>query len=244
MEELSAPLPEPSRRPDLLGRLAKLIEVILAGLAGPLVIPLVFLLSGLSPEDILGNAKYLVLFLFAEGTVTLLIILGLLRLNGEYLRNLGWNLRGFRQEAMIGLAAVPFLFAAAFTVGLSFELFFPYYVTETNPLLGLIRTESDLMLLLISSVLVGGFKEEIQRAFVLVRFESHLGGIKLGLILWSTFFAWGHMMQGIDNAAGAGVLGLIFGLLYVWRRTLIAPIVAHAVYDIATLLIYWCFVRS
>jgi membrane protease YdiL (CAAX protease family) len=64
------------------------------------------------------------------------------------------------------------------------------------------------------------------------------------LILWSIFFAYGHLLQGVDNATGAGVLGILFGLLYVWRRILIAPMIAHAAYDIATLLIYWEFVRT
>jgi membrane protease YdiL (CAAX protease family) len=66
----------------------------------------------------------------------------------------------------------------------------------------------------------------------------------IGLVLWTLFFAYGHMMQGIDNAAGAGALGLIFGLLYIWRRNLVAPIVAHAAYDVTTLIIYWEFLRS
>jgi membrane protease YdiL (CAAX protease family) len=244
MEEHSQPLAVSRSGPDLVGRVAKLMEVMLVGLGGSLIVTMVFLLAGISATDFLGDAKYLVLFLFAEGSMTLLIILGLLWLNGENLRKLGWKLVGLRRETVIGLGFLPVLFLSAFLVGLHFELFFSDYVTAANPLLDLIRTRSDLILLLVSSVFVGGFKEEIQRAFVLVRFESHLGGIRLGLVLWSMFFAYGHMMQGIDNAVGAGVLGLIFGLLYIWRRTLVAPIVAHAMYDIATLLVYWFFIRS
>jgi membrane protease YdiL (CAAX protease family) len=68
--------------------------------------------------------------------------------------------------------------------------------------------------------------------------------MRLGLVLWSLFFAYGHVMQGIDNAAGAGVLGFLFGVLYIWRRNLVAPIVAHAAYDVTTLLIYWCFIKT
>ena len=122
----------------------------------------------------------------------------------------------------------------------------------------------DLVLFLMSSVYVGGIKEEIQRAFILDRFERYLGpillwpflpfvnrsisgkeelghrlGAGIGLIVWSILFAVGHAVQGVDSAAGAGVLGLLFGLLYLWRRNLIAPMVAHALFDITTLLIVW-----
>ncbi len=64
-------------------------------------------------------------------------------------------------------------------------------------------------------------------------------GFILGLILWSLFFAFGHALQGIDNAVAAGILGVCFGLLYIWRRNLVAPMVAHALFDVATLLIVW-----
>jgi len=244
MEQLSEPVSLPVvQKPDLISRFGKLLEVILVGLASSLVVPLFFAIYGISGLTVLENASYLVFFLIAEATLTLLIIWGILHLNGETFADLSWRLGEWKGEALTGLAFVPVLFMSTFVVGLSFRLFFPLYLTEINPLLNLIRTRTDLLLFLISSVYVGGFKEEIQRAFVLVRFGSHLGGMRVGLILWSSFFAYGHMMQGVDNAVGAGVLGLIFGLLYIWRRSLVAPIVAHAVYDIATLLIYWGFLR-
>jgi membrane protease YdiL (CAAX protease family) len=239
MEELS----ERIIAPDLMGRLVKLVEIILVGIAGSLIVPIFFAIYGISAFEILENASYLVIFLLAEATLTLFFIWGILRMNGERFVDLGWIWQGWKTEVLIGLASVPALFAATFVVSISFKLFFPFYLTEVNPLLNLIKTRQDLLLFGISSVYVGGFKEEIQRAFVLNRFGSHLGGMRLGLLIWSIFFAYGHMMQGVDNAVGAGVLGLIFGLIYIWRRNLVAPIVAHAVYDISTLLIYWLFLR-
>ncbi len=245
MEHFSEPVLNPEiQKPDLMSRFGKLLEVILVGVASSLMVPIAFAVCGIGGTTILENASYLVLFLISEATVTLAIIWSLLRGNGETFGDIGWRWQRWRREAVIGLTFVPVLFAATFVVGLSFRLFLPVYLTEINPLLNLIQTPTDLVLFLISSIYVGGFKEEIQRAFVLVRFGSHLGGNKLGLILWSLFFAYGHMMQGIDNAVGAGVLGLIFGLLYIWRRNLAAPVMAHAVYDVATLLVYWSVLRS
>jgi membrane protease YdiL (CAAX protease family) len=245
MQEFSEPAPSTIiQGPDLVGRIGKLFEVILVGIASSLVVPVFFAVYGISGLEILETASYLVTFILIEATLTLMIIWGILRINGERIVDLGWRLRNWRGEALIGLAFVPVLFVAMFVVSFSFRLLLPLYSTEVNPLLDLIKTRKDLLLFSLSSIYVGGFKEEIQRAFVLNRFGSHLGGMKIGLILWSLFFAYGHMMQGIDNAVGAGVLGLVFGLLYLWRRNLVAPIVAHAVYDIATLIIYWLFLRA
>jgi len=241
LSELVEPLAAP--KPDPVSRAGKLFEIVVVGIASSLIVPIGFAVYGIGGQEVLENASYIVLFLISEAILTLLIIWGFLHLNGETFTDLGWIFKQWKDEALIGLAFVPVLFVATFVVGLSFQFFFPLYLTDVNPLLNLIQTRTDLLLFLVSSVFVGGFKEEIQRAFILNRFGSHLGGIHVGLILWSLFFAYGHMMQGVDNAAGAGVLGLIFGLLYIWRRSLVAPIVAHAVYDVATLLIYWGLVR-
>jgi membrane protease YdiL (CAAX protease family) len=220
------------------------LEVVLVAIGGYLVVPLFFALYGVTGAEITSNSRYLFLLLVSEATITLILVWSLLHLHGEGPRLLGWKYRNVSKEVRIGLLSVPLLFAATFLVGLFFRQFLPEQVTEENPILSLIQSRSDLLLFLVGSIYVGGFKEEVQRAFVLVRFESHLGGIGLGLILWSVFFAYGHLLQGADNAAGAGVLGLMFGLLYVWRRILVAPMIAHAAYDIATLLIYWEFVRN
>jgi uncharacterized protein len=226
----------------VLRRLAALFEVIVVALLGTLVTLLVFGLAGVQPA---ASAVTLFFFMIGDATVTLVVIGLILRAGGESLRNtLGWKWDRSYREIALGIGIVPLLFLAAIAVGLFFQFFLPRYVSRVNPLLQMIRTERDLALFLLSSVYVGGVKEEIQRAFVLVRFEQYLGGIHLGLVLWSIVFALGHSIQGVDSAAGAGVLGLIFGIVYIRRRNLVAPVVAHALYDIVTLIIFWNFMRA
>ena len=74
---------------------------------------------------------------------------------------------------------------------------------------------------------------------MLTRFQRYLGGSALGLILWSLFFGIGHLPQGIDNAFKAGFLGLLFGILYLWSRGLLAPVLSHALYNVLTIFIFW-----
>ncbi len=226
----------------LAHRIGNAIEVLLVALFGSLLVPMAFSVAGISPEQILRNLGYLVSLLLTEASVTLLVILGLLKLRGQTLRDLGWRFGSPLRESLAGLLFVPALFTTVFLVSASFRTLLPEYATQDNPLLGLIRSPGDLLLMIISSIYVGGFKEEIQRAFVLNRFQENLGGAVPGLVIWSVFFGYGHMVQGIDNAIGAGLLGLLFGLLYLWRRSLTAPILAHAAYDVLTVTIFWTFV--
>ncbi len=197
--------------------------------------------AGLSP---MAGARQLAVFMWSEAVVTLLILTVLLRIRGEGWWHLGWTSDRWHADSRIGLLILPGLFAVTFLIGGLFHTFWPEYASEKNPLLEMIRTRQDLALFLISSVFVGGFKEEVQRAFILKRFERDLGGIWVGLLIWTPVFAALHYVQGVDKAIGAGVLGLIFGLLYAWRRRLAAPIVAHALYDITTLLLFWSFIRN
>jgi membrane protease YdiL (CAAX protease family) len=263
----SQPLPTAGTGEDVSRRVLALFEVLLVALAGPVLVQIGFVLLSVGRTGILGDTRILFLFMASEACITLLAILLFLRFRGESLRNIGWIWDKVSWEVLLGIGCVPLLFGSTLLVSMFFGFFLPEYVSTSNPLLELIESYGDLLLFLISSVYVGGIKEEIQRAFVLDRFERYLGaillmpflritgrpvgesaghrvGIIVGLILWSLFFAFGHALQGIDNAVGAGILGLCFGLLYIWRRNLAAPMVAHALYDIATLLIFWFVMRG
>ncbi len=190
------------------------------------------------------SAGQLAAFMWSEAVLTLVILTLLLRMHGEGWKNLGWTAAGLHLESRIGLIVLPGLFVVTFLIGGLFHTFWPEYVSEKNDLLEMIKTRQDLVLFLISSIFVGGFKEEIQRAFVLKRFERDLGGIWVGLLVWTPLFGALHYVQGLDKAVGAGILGLVFGLLYIWRRKLTSPIVAHALYDITTLLLFWSYLRN
>jgi uncharacterized protein len=243
MHELPSPPVEAGKTPAgrFLDRLAAFAEILIVVLLGSLLVEGVFGVLGRSP---LTDARHLVVFMWLEAGLALVIMTVLLRLRKTSWRELGWTRSGLGKEVRLGLLVLPALFGITLVVGALFEAFLPDYVSPRNPLLDKIRTGSDLALFLISSLFVGGFKEELQRAFVLTRFEHYLGGVWVGLLVWTTVFAALHSYQGVDKAVAAGVLGLIFGLLYIWRRKLPAPIVAHAWYDVVTLILFWTIFRD
>ena len=80
-------------------------------------------------------------------------------------------------------------------------------------------------------VLAGGVREEVQRAFLLRRFEQWLGGGAVGLVVTSVLFGAGHRIQGLDAAVATGVLGAFWGLVYLRRRSVVAPVVSHAGFE-------------
>ena len=71
-------------------------------------------------------------------------------------------------------------------------------------------------------------REELQRAFMLRRFEQYLGGATLGVWVLSAAFGLGHAMQGWDAVITTATLGAFWAWMYLQRRSSIGPIVNHA----------------
>ena len=81
-----------------------------------------------------------------------------------------------------------------------------------NPFTGLLRSPKEAAMFVCVAVLGGGLREEIQRAFILTRFERDLGGPIVGLVFSSIAFGAGHAaLQGWDAAVATGLLGAVWG---------------------------------
>ncbi len=174
-----------------------------------------------------------------ETAITLILLALILKANRQTLRSLGLRWEEWKRDALVGVAIVPLLFLVNVLATGMIRLFMPAYVLKSNPLMDLIQTPWQLGLFVFSALIAGGIKEELQRAFVLTRFHEHLGGAKLGLVLWSFAFGAGHYVQGLEGIIIAGVLGFIFGAVYLLRGSILAPMVAHGIYNTASLLGYW-----
>jgi membrane protease YdiL (CAAX protease family) len=88
-------------------------------------------------------------------------------------------------------------------------------------------------------MVAGGVREEVQRGFILHRFDQFLGGAAAGVIVFSVFFGLGHLEQGFDAAIATGTLGAFWGVVYVRRRSIVAPMVSHAGFNLAQLAKYF-----
>jgi len=121
----------------------------------------------------------------------------------------------------------------AFSVLLTIQHFVPrLHTVQDNPLAGLLGSPRDAWLFALVVLVAGGVREEIQRAFLLHRFSVWLGGPTVGLVVTSAAFGAGHLMQGVDAAIATGVLGAFWGVIYLRRRSAIAPMVSHAGFDL------------
>jgi membrane protease YdiL (CAAX protease family) len=177
---------------------------------------------------------YVVALSLGDAALLLALILALLYAHGERPRDVFIGQRPILSEAVVGLWLLPLVLGIAAAVILTVRRFAPsLHNVETNPLQGLLGTPSDAWWFALVVVVAGGVREEIQRAFLLHRFDVWLGGRAAGLIVTSIAFGAGHYgVQGIDVGIATGLLGAVWGLVYVRRGSSIAPVVSHAGFDL------------
>ncbi len=161
-----------------------------------------------------------------------LLIRSFLWLSGERSRDVFLGSRPVRGEALRGLALAPVVFLGVTGTVLVVRLLVPWtHTVAHNPLEAYLQTPLEAGIFLVVVVLAGGVREELQRAFILHRFDQRLGGVGLGLLLFSITFGALHYDQGVDVAVAIGLLGLFWGIVYVRRRSAVLPMVNHASFN-------------
>jgi membrane protease YdiL (CAAX protease family) len=134
------------------------------------------------------------------------------------------------REALLGVWLTPLVFLLVVVMLNALRLWAPWlHNVPENPLEQLAGTSAgEAALFALVAILAGGVREELQRAFLLHRFEHHLGGSAIGVVVLSAGFGLGHAVQGWDAVVTTGVLGAFWALVYLRRRSVIAPMVSHA----------------
>jgi membrane protease YdiL (CAAX protease family) len=197
---------------------------------GLIVAGAVIVTTNMSPFE--GNGlslEFLSTVTLLDTALIAILIRVFLELSGEESRNVFLGRRPVLGEMVRGLLLVPVMFAAVTGIVLGLRAVAPWlHTVKVSPLEQYMRSPLDASIFLVVVVLGGGVREELQRAFILHRFEQCLGGIKVGLVVFSLVFGLLHVDQGFDVALAVGSLGLCWGLLYVKRRSAVMGMTNHA----------------
>jgi membrane protease YdiL (CAAX protease family) len=221
------------------------IEVVAAsGFPTQLALGGMLLAAGLKPFGADGqlSISYLAVLMPADMVLLLALVVWRIRAGGERVSGVLLGTRHWTREAWLGVGLIPAVFGGVVVVMLVLRSVWPWlHNVDANPFEALIRSRLDAVVVGVLVVATGGLKEEVQRAFVLHRFDQHLGGARLGLVLYSLVFGTGHVIQGYDVAMVTALLGLAWGALFLWRRSLVAPSISHAGFNAAQILQFVVF---
>ena len=226
----------PDRRPGRMSKLEALGEMALcSSVPTQFVIGLALRLSGWSPVDAKGQLTLgFVAALSLLDTVALLGLMVLfMRSRGEQPSRLWLGTRSVTGEIVRGVLHVPAVFIILAVLLLGMRTLTPQlHNVDVNPFEVLAGNGVvDAALLTLVAIVAGGVREELQRAFLLDRFERNLGPAWLGVVLLSVAFGLGHLLQGRDAAVATGAMGAFWAVVYLKRRSSVAPLVSHALFN-------------
>lgn len=226
------PAPAPAVQKPAPARLVALAEVLMcSGIPTQTLIGMLLQLAGWNVEEPGGRMSiaFVLTLSLADTLVLVALMVAFTRAHDESATELWLGGRAVRVEALHGVLLLPLLFIGVVILLNVLRLTAPWlHNVPNNPLEQLAGTASEAAMFALVAIVAGGIREELQRAFLLRRFERHLGGATVGVIVLSVAFGVAHQMQGWDVAIATGALGGFWAVVYLRRRSSVAPIVSHA----------------
>lgn len=157
--------------------------------------------------------------------------------NGERPAALGWTARHAGREIALGIG----LFVPVFAGAAMLEAFLrsaglsapssptPDLVPPLDPI--------DLVLAIVLVGVVAVSEEIIFRGYLIRRFSHLLRGIGGAAFLSAVVFSLGHGYEGAAGVVTVGATGLTLALIYLWRRSLVAPMIVHFLLDFVAIVL-------
>jgi membrane protease YdiL (CAAX protease family) len=183
------------------------------------------------------NPQFVFTLSLLDAVLVVGLVIVLLRAHHESVREILIGRVRVWREVLLGIWMVPAIFMVVVAVLVVIRLYVPaLHNVPRNPFEDMLQNHIDAAIFAVVVMIAGGVREEVQRAFIVHRFEQYLGGGVAGVVIWSAIFGLGHWEQGRDAAIATALLGAIWGVLYLRRRSIIAPVISHAGFNLTQVL--------
>jgi membrane protease YdiL (CAAX protease family) len=154
------------------------------------------------------------------------LILYFLWRNDEPLASVGLTFQKGWKEALLGMVLFfPLLFGIGLLERGLRAAGLP--VPEEAPSFLLPDGGGQYVLAFVFLLVVAISEELVFRGYLIRRFQAVTGSGVAALCLSSFIFDLGHGYERAGGVIGIGVLGFVFGWIYLWRGSLVAPMVMH-----------------
>ena len=151
--------------------------------------------------------------------------------NAEGIQSIGWRFKAHWKDAALGAALFVPLFVSADLVENLLRLAGLSTPSKTLPSFLAAKGLEEFILALILVVVVAFAEETIFRGYLILRFKALTGSPLAAAALSAVIFSLGHGYEGSAGAIGVAYLGFVFALVYLWRGSLVAPMVMHFLQD-------------
>lgn len=213
-------IPEPSP-------MKRLIEVLVFLL---LIFPSMFLSLFVVKQGSIGFA-FIAVSVILRDLSLIFLVLYFVWSNGEPLQRIGWSFKNRRRDVILGIVLfVPVFYAATLLDKALISAGFSGGSKSIESLL-IPKGWPEFVLAAILVVIVALSEETIFRGYLILRFQSITKSPLAAAVLSSLIFSVGHGYEGSAGLVTIGAMGFAFALIYLWRRSLVAPIAMHFLQD-------------
>ena len=151
--------------------------------------------------------------------------------NGEKFERIGWISKGYGKEIILGVALFfPLIYGLSFveewlqSAGLAFPKgHIPSFLEPTDTYQQIVAT--------VMVLVVAVSEETVFRGYLMLRFKSITRSPVAAVAISSIIFSIGHGYEGVGGVIIVGIMGVAFAVIYLWRKSLVAPIVMHFMQD-------------
>jgi uncharacterized protein len=180
-----------------------------------------------------GSLSFVVVAIAAilRDLALVILILFFVWRNGEPVISIGWTFSRIWSEILVGIGLfIPFFFITGFVEN---GLKAIGFTVPSKPLPSFLAAKGlvELLLALVLVVIVAIAEETIFRGYLLLRFRTILPNLSLSAFISAIIFSLGHGYEGSAGVITVGFMGLAFAFIYLWRQSLVAPIVMHFLQD-------------
>ena len=165
------------------------------------------------------------------------LVLFLLWHNGEPIDRIGWSFRNGWRDVALGLGLfIPLLYGTGL---LERALQAGGFSAPSTPLPSFLTAKGTAESLMASLlvIVVAIAEETMFRGYLILRLKAVTASPAAAVVLSAVIFALGHGYEGTAGVVTVGVMGLVFAVIYLWRKSLIAPIVMHFLQDFISIIL-------
>ncbi len=169
------------------------------------------------------------------GGVAIVASLIMVHLNGHSPASIGLTTRNLPLEFLLGVGALILAYGLTVSLMISLSLLVPEVMERQNDASeAILETFPPLSFegLVLMSLGVALWEEIVFRGFLLTRLRCLLGRWWIALPVSVLLFAVPHLYQGPLAMGIISIQAMVMGALFIWRRSLAAPIAFHFVFDL------------
>lgn len=156
--------------------------------------------------------------------------------NREPFRRIGWTTSRWPWEVFWGLVLfAPVTYGANLienglsTMGFSAPSKLPAFLAASG--------HASIFLAVVLVTVVAIVEETVFRGYLILRINGVSRSPWAAVLLSSAVFALGHGYEGMAGVISVYFIGVVLAIIYVWRRSLVAPMIIHFLIDFSSIVL-------